>query len=98
MRLASVGHALFAATMIGLGILGLIRSDFAVIWQPVPEGVPARELLIYLCVFISLASGICLLLQRTAALAARVLAAYLLLWFVLLRVPGIFLSSNVDSW
>jgi uncharacterized membrane protein len=98
MRIASVGHALFAATMIGLGILGLIKGDFTVIWQPVPEGVPARVLLIYLCAFISLASGIGLLWQRTAALAARVLVAYLLLWFVLLRVPGIILASNVDSW
>jgi len=98
MRIASVGHALFAATMIALGILGLIKGDFGVIWQPVPEGVPAREVLIYLCAFISLASGIGLLWQRTAAVAARALAGYLLLWFVLLRVPGIFLASDVDSW
>ncbi len=82
--------------MIALGVLGLIKGDFAVIWQPVPEGVPAREVLIYLCAFISLASGIGLLWQRTAALAARVLIAYLLLWLLLLRVPGIFLASNVD--
>jgi uncharacterized membrane protein len=98
MRIASVGHALFAATMIVLGILGFIKGDFAVIWQPVPEGVPAREVLIYLCAFISLASGIGLLWSRTAALASRVLAGYLLLWFVLLRVPGIFRASDVESW
>jgi uncharacterized membrane protein len=98
MRIASVGHALFAATMIVLGVLGFIKGDFAVIWQPVPEGMPAREALIYLCAFISLASGIGLLLRRAAASAARVLAAYLLLWLLLLRVPGIFLAPNVDSW
>jgi uncharacterized membrane protein len=98
MRIASLGHAFFAVTMIPLGILGFIKGDFTVIWQPVPEGLPAREVLIYLCAFISLASGIGLLWQRTAGPAARVLVAYLLLWFVLLRVPGIFLASNVDSW
>ena len=99
MRIASVGHAVFAAAMIALGILGLTRGDFASVWQPVPDGVPAREALAYLCAVVSLAVGVGLLLQRTAALAARVLFVYVLLWLLLLKVPDVVKAPTVEvSW
>ena len=96
-RIVSAGHAAFAVTLIALGILGLIKGNFAPIWQPVPKSAPARAVLIFLCALIPLASGIGLLWTRTAA-AARVLLAYLLLWLLLLRVPLIFISPTVNSW
>jgi uncharacterized membrane protein len=96
MRSASAGHAVFAATLIVLGFLGLSTGDFTEIWQPVPKGLPAREVLSYLCAFISLASGIGLLWQRVAASAARVLLAYLLLWTLLFKARFIFLAPTVE--
>ena len=52
----------------------------------------------YPCALISLACGIGLLWQRTAAAAARLLLSYLLLWLLLLRLPTMFLSPTVDYW
>ncbi len=95
MRIASVGHAIFAATMIGNGILGLVKGDWVSLWQPIPHNAPV---LAYLCAIISLITGIGLLWQRTTTTALRVLLAWLLLWLLLVRVPGIFLAPAVDYW
>ena len=97
-RIASLSHAAFAAIMIALGILGLVKGDFSQVWAPVPKRVLARAVLVYLCAFISLASGIGLLWQRAAALAARVLLACLLFWLLLFRVPYIFRTPGVETF
>ena len=86
MGIASLGHAFFAATMATIGILGLIQGNFTPIWTGVPKGVPVREVLAYLCAFISLVSGIGLLWQRAAVIASRLLLSSFLVWLLLFRV------------
>jgi uncharacterized membrane protein len=93
-----LGRWLFAAGMIGLGVLGLIYDDFALVWQRVPTWVPWREGLAYACGAAMLASGIGLLWTRTARLASEILLVYLLLWF-LLKVPRVAIEPSVaDAW
>lgn len=93
---AGASHVVFAATLIALGILGMVKSDFAPIWQPVPDGVPARAALVYLCALVLLVCGAGLLWRRAAAVASRVLFVSLMAWLLLLRVPHIVLSPTLD--
>ncbi len=99
MRIASWGHAFFAATMIALGIVGLIQGDFTPTWTGVPRSLPARQVLAYLCALISLVSGVGLLFRRAAVVAARLLLSSFVVWMVLFRVPLIFRSPTATvAW
>jgi uncharacterized membrane protein len=96
---ASWGHAFFAATMVGLGILGLAQGDFTPTWTGLPKSVPAREVVAYLCALILLVSGIGLLWQRTAVVASRLLLSSFLVWLLLFRVPLIFRTPTATvAW
>jgi uncharacterized membrane protein len=98
MRIASWGHAVFAATMIALGMLGLIKGVFTPIWLPAP-GVPARVVLVYLCAIVPLGSGVGLLWPRTAAVASRALLGLLLAWLLLWDVPHLLLHPGMElTW
>ena len=96
MRITNLGHGAFAAAMIGLGILGLIYGDFALVWQPVPQWLPLREAAAYACAVLMLLGGVGLLWPGTAAPAARILLAYLLLWLILLRLPRLVMAPLTE--
>ncbi len=89
-RIASIGHVVFAVIMILLGAVGFLHPDLVSLWNPVSINVPAHELLVHLIALISMAAGVGLLVQRMAAIAARLLLTTLLLWLVLLRIPNFF--------
>ena len=98
MRVASMGHVVFAATMIALGIFGLIQGGFTPTWTGVPMSVLGREVLAYLCAFVSLVTGIGLLWKRTAVVVAGVLLVYLLVWLLLFRAPNIFRAPHCAGY
>lgn len=75
------------------------HAVFTPMWLPVPKGVPAREVLVYLCAFVSLAAGIGPFWWRTAAVASRVLLGFLLAWLLLLDVPQLILDPGMQlTW
>lgn len=101
MRIASVGHAVFAATFIALGIQGLIPGHFAQIISEIPKGIAWREVLvalIYLRPFVYLACGLGLFWQRASGAAARLLLAYLVLWMLAFKLPFVVRSPTVEVY
>jgi uncharacterized membrane protein len=99
MRVTTGARTGFAASMAGLGILGFVYGDFALVWQPVPAWVPGRQALAYFSAAIELAGGLALLWSRTAAVASRVLLVYVWIWLLLLRVPELLSRPLVEgSW
>jgi uncharacterized membrane protein len=87
---------LFAAGMIGLGILALVYGDFALVWQPVPAWIPGRTGLAYGSGVVMLLGGIGLLFRRTVALSARVLFPYLIAW-LLLKLPALVVAPRMEA-
>lgn len=101
MRIASVGHVLFAATFIALGIQGLIPGNLAHTLSAVPKDIAWREVmvvLVYLRPFIYLACGLGLFWQRAAGAAARMLLVFLLLWMLAFKIPLIIRSPAVEVY
>ena len=88
-------HAAFAAALTGLGILGLVYGNSSAIWEPIPQSLPGRPTVMYLCSLVTLATGIGLGLRSSAVLACRVLLPFLLLWLVLLKLPALLLAPQV---
>src|SRR5262249_16948472 len=99
LHIVSAGHLIFALTMIGLGIVGLVKGDFTPTWGGVYKEVPAQTALAYLCAVISLVAGIGLLWQRTALLASGLLLVYFLLWLLAFRVSYIVMHPIApEAW
>jgi len=88
-RVASAGQAFFAATMMGLGVVGLVQRDFTPTWGGVPAGMPGYHALVDVTAVVSVALGAGLFWRRTEAVASRVLLGSFLAWLVVFRAPAV---------
>jgi uncharacterized membrane protein len=93
----NASHIFFALTILAIGVIGLAKGGFAPIWGVVPKSFPDRQLLAYLCTFVSLACGAGLLVRRTAAPAALVLLIYLIVFTAFFKVPFIVRQPLVEG-
>jgi len=82
---ASAARAGFACGMMGLGLLSLIYRSYALQWEPVPAFVPAP--FAYLSGAILVLAAAALAIRGAMAWGALVLAGFLGLWVVALKIP-----------
>ena len=97
MGLKTASRIFFAATMIAIGVMGLLGKGFAPIWLPVPDGTPFRALLVLLCALVPLGCGAGLLLKRSGPWAAFVLFAFLMIWALVFKFPFIVRAPLVEG-
>lgn len=98
MRVIGPGHFLIAIAMVCLGVLSLVYGDFAMQWQPVPQGFPLRADLAYASGVFLLIAGSGILVKRIAVPCALALTVYWLFW-MLLHLPGVVPDlPNVGAW
>jgi uncharacterized membrane protein len=100
-RIRPVSRALFASGMIGIAIVGFVYGDFASMWQGTPKWIPlsTHVPVAYAASVLMLTAGIGLLVERSAPVAARILFFYLALWALMLRVPIVLTTPQIEvNW
>lgn len=94
-----VGHLAYGVAASGLGVLCLLASDLAYVFQPVPRWMPLGALLAYVSGSVLLAGGLALLVPRTMRLAALVLTVNFLFWLLLFNLPATLAKPTVvGNW
>lgn len=86
MTMNKLGRVLLAVGLAGLGVLSLLYRGFAMVWEPVPDPFPHRELFALISGSILVAGGIGMLLPRAARWAIFGLTVFLSSW-VALQIP-----------
>lgn len=83
------GTRVYGLGAVALGLVGLAWGDFALQWQPVPDGVPGRLLLAYATGAALMLAGAALNSPRAAAFGAAALTFLYAAGVVLLHGPRV---------
>ena len=90
------GLCLFVAGLIGLGVIALIVRDFAMVWQPVPEWVPARHAVAVGTGVLMILLGLVMAFRASRAWAVRILFVYLIVW-ASLKIPAVIAAPKMEA-
>jgi len=90
------GLFLFVAGLIGLGVIGVMVRDFAMVWQPVPEALPARHAAAVGTGVLMILVGAGLWVRASRAWAVRILLAYLVVWAAL-KIPAVVVAPKMEA-
>jgi uncharacterized membrane protein len=86
----------FVAGLIGLGVVALIAGDFAMVWQPVPDWLPARHAVAVGTGVLMLLLGLGLSIRASRKWAVRILLAYLVVW-ASLKIPSVVAAPKMEA-
>jgi uncharacterized membrane protein YphA (DoxX/SURF4 family) len=81
------GTRVYGLGAVALGLVGLAWGDFALQWQPVPDGVPGRTMLAYATGAALVLAGAVLTWRRMAAFGAAALTSLYAAGVILLHGP-----------
>jgi uncharacterized membrane protein YphA (DoxX/SURF4 family) len=91
--------ALYGFGALLLGAVGLWFHDFALQWQAVPAGLPARTLLAHVSGVLLIIGGGATLWRKSERGGALLLTAFYGLWVVAFHLPNAFKSAgHIGAW
>ena len=83
------GRRVYGFGAITLGLVGLAFHDFALVWQPVPQGVPHRLALAYVTAAALALAGTAVNFRRTAAVGCAALVGLYAAFILLMHGPRV---------
>lgn len=95
----TLGTRIYGLGAIALGLPGLIYGSFAAMGLPVPTHIPGYPILAWASAGVLILAGAAINLRRTAGIASLALAAFFILWLLVLHLPHALANAMVwVSW